>query len=113
MLTNGLVWLHLRRIETNNGMSCVHSAPISVVKKGLRKVDPTTIDIVVDNILYVLGTAKNLLQNIVQVLGSKQKLLVGSRYEDKVHKLLFLDISPYYIFILSHYQIHAYIHTLT
>eukprot|EP01036_Dinobryon_divergens_P031672 gene31672-41116_t len=84
MLTNGLVWRHLRMIRRANGMFWIHSTPISVVKKKKQKqnqkgrkihvvVDSDGIDLVVENILYVLCTAKNHLQEIVCTLSANQQ----------------------------------------
>ena len=77
LLTNGLTWLHLRRIERLEGLVWLHSTPISVVQKagrGKHKVDEAGIDIVVQNILYALVTAKNIFKDISVTLASKQKV---------------------------------------
>lgn len=77
LLTNGLAWLHLRRIERLDGEVWLHSSPISVVQKagrGRNKVDKAGIDMVVQNILYALVTAKNLVADITETLASNQKM---------------------------------------
>ena len=76
LLTNGLTWLHLRRID-KDGVVWLHSSPICVVKTaGRRKhtVDEAGIDIVVQNILYALVTAKFIVEDITDKLASKQKV---------------------------------------
>ena len=76
LLTNGLAWLHLRRID-KDGVVWLHSSPICVVKTaGRRKhtVDEAGIDIVVQNILYALVTAKFIVEDITDKLASKQKV---------------------------------------
>jgi hypothetical protein len=76
LLTNGLAWLHLRRID-KDGVVWLHSSPICVVKTvGGRKhtVDEAGIDIVVQNILYALVTAKYIVEDITNKLASKQKV---------------------------------------
>eukprot|EP01036_Dinobryon_divergens_P036207 gene36207-47086_t len=75
MLTNGLAWLHLWRTQTNIGDVWMHSPPISVVKKNKKKdqVDSDGIEMVVENILYMLFTAKTLLQEMVSTLGTNQQ----------------------------------------
>ena len=47
MLTNGLVWLHLRMSQSNSGNVWMHSYPISVVKK--NKKTKNTCDINIDD----------------------------------------------------------------
>ena len=74
MLTNGLVWLHLRMSQSKTGNVWMHSYPISVVKKNKKtkkdQVNSDGIDIVVENILYMLFTAKTpFLQEMVKYLG--------------------------------------------
>lgn len=78
LLTNGLAWLHLRRIERLDGVFIwIHSSPISVVEKkgrGKAKVNEAGIDIVVQNILYALVTAKNIFEAITDTFASKHKV---------------------------------------
>ena len=76
LLTNGLAWLHLRRID-KGGVVWLHSSPISVVQKagrGKHTVDEAGIDFVVQNILYALVTAKYVVEDITDKSASKQKV---------------------------------------
>ena len=80
LLTNGLVWIHLRRVERPYGAVWLHSSPITVVKKagrGKHKVDDAGIDTVVKNILYALVTAKNIFEAITDIFTSNQKVDVN------------------------------------
>ena len=76
LLTNGLAWLHLRRID-KDGVVWLHSSPISVVQKagrGKHTVDEAGIDFAVQNILYALVTAKYVVEDITDKSASKQKV---------------------------------------
>ena len=82
LLTNGLVWIHLRRIEKLDGVVWLHSSPTSVVKeegRGKTKangMDNDGLDSVVDHILYALVTAKNRSKDIFEALAGNDN--VGS-----------------------------------
>jgi len=62
LLTNGSVWMHLKVTNYGESSYWIHSEPIRVVQTGLEEVDEAGIDRVVDAILFVLMTAKQLLE---------------------------------------------------
>ena len=87
LLTNGLVWIHLRRIEKFDGVVWLHSSPISLVKeegRGKTKangMDNDGLDSVVDHILYALVTANNRSKDIFKAFAGNDKLAL---YHDEV-----------------------------
>jgi hypothetical protein len=100
MLTNGLVWLHLRRVQTTTGDVWMHSYPISVVKKNKKtkkdQVNSDGIEIVVENILYMLFTAKTLVQEMVSTLRCNQQNKRNS-HQDKVNCFPI----PFFLFVFK------------